>query len=71
MPITYSTELKVKTNWVCLCIILDLYSRKVIGWRVSKHMSTHLVTATFKTTDRSVSTVRCKAIFLCNGQATG
>ena len=44
------TCFKVKSYWVCLCIILDLYSRKVIGWRVSKHMSTHLVTATFKTT---------------------
>lgn len=44
------TYFKVKSYWVCLCIILDLYSRKVIGWRVSKHMSTHLVTATFKTT---------------------
>ena len=44
------TYFKVKSYWVCLCIILDLYSRKVIGWRVSKHMSTHLGTATFKTT---------------------
>ena len=44
------TYFKVKSYWVCLCIILNLYSRKVIGWRVSKHMSTHLVTATFKTT---------------------
>ena len=44
------TYCKVKSYWVYLCIILDLYSRKIIGWRVSKHMSTHLVTATFKTT---------------------
>ncbi|MGM9661945.1 MAG: IS3 family transposase [Oscillospiraceae bacterium] len=44
------TYFKVKSYWVYLCIILDLYSRKIIGWRVSKHMSTHLVTATFKTT---------------------
>ena len=42
------TYFKVKSYWVYLCIILDLYSRKIIGWRVSKHMSTHLVTATFK-----------------------
>lgn len=41
---------KVKSYWVYLCIILDLYSRKIIGWRVSRHMSTHLVTATFKAT---------------------
>lgn len=44
------TYFKVKGFWVYLCIILDLYSRKVIGWRVSKHMSTHLATATFKAT---------------------
>lgn len=44
------TYFKVKSYWVYLCIILDLYSRKIIGWRVSRHMSTHLVTATFKTT---------------------
>ena len=44
------TYFKVKSYWVYLCIILDLYSRKIIGWRVSRHMSTHLVTATFKET---------------------
>lgn len=44
------TYFKVKSYWVYLCIILDLYSRKIIGWRVSRHMSTHLVTTTFKAT---------------------
>lgn len=44
------TYFKVKSYWVYFCIILDLYSRKIIGCRVSKHMSTHLVTATFKAT---------------------
>ena len=44
------TYFKVKSYWVYLCIILDLYSRKITGWRVSRHMSTHLVTATFKAT---------------------
>lgn len=42
------TYFKVREYWVCLCIILDLYSRKIVGWRVSRHMSTNLVTATFK-----------------------
>ncbi len=42
------TYFKVKSYWVYLCIILDLYSRKIIGWRVSQHMSTNLVTTTFK-----------------------
>ena len=43
------TYFKVKSYWVYLCIILDLYSRKIVGWRVSRNMSTNLVTATFKT----------------------
>ena len=42
------TYFKVKDYWVYLCIILDLYSRRIVGWRVSRHMSTNLVTATFK-----------------------
>ena len=39
---------KVWGHWVYLCITLDLYSRKIVGWRVSQHMSTHLATITFK-----------------------
>lgn len=42
------TYFKVKSYWVYFCVILDLYSRKIIGWRVSRHMSTNLVTTTFK-----------------------
>ena len=30
-----------------LCVIIDLFSRRVVGYRVSKKNSTHLVTATF------------------------
>lgn len=41
-------SLKIKNYWVYLCVILDLYSRRAIGWRVSRHMSTNLITATFK-----------------------
>ncbi len=42
------TYFKVKNYWAYLCIILDLYSRKIVGWRVSRHMSTNLVTTTFR-----------------------
>ncbi len=42
------TYFKVKSYWVYLCIILDLYSRRIVGWRVSRNMSTNLVTSTFK-----------------------
>lgn len=42
------TYFKIKSYYIYLCIILDLYSRKIIGWRISRHMSTNLVTSTFK-----------------------
>ena len=31
-----------------ICVIIDLFSRKVIAYRISKTQSTHLVTSTFK-----------------------
>lgn len=42
------TYFKVKDYWVYLCIILDLYSHRIVGWQVSRHMSTNMVTSTFK-----------------------
>ena len=35
-----------------LCIILDLFSRKIVGYRVSRNASTNLVTSTFRTAFR-------------------
>lgn len=43
------TQFKIKDYWAYLCIILDVYSRKVVGYRVSRNSSTHLVMATFRT----------------------
>lgn len=42
------TYFKIKDYGVYLCVIIDLFSRRVVGYRVSKRSSTHLVTATFK-----------------------
>lgn len=42
------TYFRIKGNWVYFCMILDLYSRKIVGCRVSQNASTNLVTATFK-----------------------
>ncbi len=42
------TYFKIKDYAVYLCVIIDLFSRRVVGWCVSKKHSTHLVTATFK-----------------------
>ena len=39
---------KSKNAWVYLCAIIDLFSRKVVGYRVSLAASTRLVTTTFR-----------------------
>ena len=44
------TYFKVKDYGLYLCIILDLFSRKIIGYRVSRKNSTNLVSATFRET---------------------
>ena len=42
------TYFKVNDYWLYLCIILDLFSRKIVGHRVSRNASTNLVTSTFR-----------------------
>lgn len=42
------TYFKVNDYWLYFCIILDLFSRKIVGWRISRNASTNLVTATFR-----------------------
>ena len=42
------TYFKLNDYWLYLCIILDLFSRKIIGYRVSRNASTNLVTSTFR-----------------------
>ena len=42
------TYFRVNNYWVYLCIILDLYARRIVGYRVSRNASTNLVTATFR-----------------------
>jgi len=40
------TYIKVNYKWHYLCVIIDLYSRKVIAWNLSPHMHAYLVTST-------------------------
>lgn len=49
------TYFKIKGYAVYLCVIIDLFSRRVVGYRVSRKCSTHLVTATFKDAFRARS----------------
>lgn len=37
------TYIPTKEGWLYLCIILDLYSRKIVGWSMDKSMKTELV----------------------------
>jgi len=42
------TYFKIKDYAVYLCVIIDIFSRMMVGYRVSRKCSTHLVTSTFK-----------------------
>ncbi|WP_226392038.1 IS3 family transposase [Ructibacterium gallinarum] len=44
------TYIKIKTDgkWYYLCIVMDLFSRKVIAWHISAKPDVELVIATFK-----------------------
>lgn len=42
------TYFKVNGYWLYFCAILDLFSRKIVGWCVSRNASTNLVTAAFR-----------------------
>ncbi len=42
------TFLKAGRKWYYLCIVMDLFSRKVIAWHVSAHADTELVITAFR-----------------------
>ncbi len=42
------TYFKLEQNYFYVCVIIDLFSRKVISYKISKKNSTQLVTSTFK-----------------------
>ena len=42
------TWFKVKGKWIYVCVIIDLYSRKVVGYHIYSKSSTRLLTTTFK-----------------------
>ncbi|WP_299144594.1 DDE-type integrase/transposase/recombinase, partial [uncultured Vibrio sp.] len=37
------TYLKTDEGWMYLAIVMDLYSRRIVGWHLSKRMTTDLV----------------------------
>lgn len=42
------TYLQTNDGWVYLAVVLDLYSRKVVGWEMSERLTTPIVTEAFK-----------------------
>lgn len=42
------TYIKAGGKWYYLCIVMDLYSRKVISWHVSPYADVELVIAAFR-----------------------
>lgn len=42
------TYFRIKDSWMYLCAIIDLFSRRVVGYRISRTASTQLVTTTFR-----------------------
>jgi len=42
------TYLPTATGWVYLAVVLDLYSRKVVGWEMSDRLTTPVVTEAFR-----------------------
>jgi len=43
------TYIKTKTGWAYLAVIIDLYSRAVVGWSIDRQMPAHLVLEAFNT----------------------
>jgi putative transposase len=37
------TYMRTGESWIYLAIVMDLYSRRIIGWAINKHMTTALV----------------------------
>jgi putative transposase len=42
------TYLPTKSGWVYLAVVLDLFSRKVVGWSISESLATPLVSTTLR-----------------------
>ena len=42
------TYIKVNGKWYYLCIVMDLFSRKIIGWHIAKHHDVELTINAFK-----------------------
>ena len=46
--VTDITYLPTESGWVYLAVVLDLFSRKVVGWSISESLATQLVSTTLR-----------------------
>src|SRR5258707_12271172 len=46
--VTDITYLPTAEGWVYLAVVLDLFSRKVVGWAISSSLATELVSAALR-----------------------
>ncbi len=42
------TYLRTGEGWMYLAVVMDLYSRRIVGWHVSKRMTTDLIKIAMK-----------------------
>ena len=47
------TYIPTREGWLYLAIVMDLYSRFIMGWRLDEHMETRLVSGAFEEAQRS------------------
>ena len=51
--VTDITYIQTFSGWAYLCVFLDLFSRKIVGWAVSKNPDTYLVLKAFNVAIRA------------------
>ena len=61
--VTDITHVRTRRGFVYLCLVMDLYSRKVVGWSLEPHMRTSMVCAAMKMALRSRIVKPWKLIF--------
>lgn len=57
------TYIRTRQGWLYLCVVLDLFSRKVVGWSMSNRMKTDLVIDAFRMAYKSRSPKPWELVF--------
>ena len=57
------TYIRTKEGWMYLAVVIDLYSRMVVGWKLDHRMPTELVTGALKDAVKNWGIDTCNTIF--------